>query len=257
MVSNLKNKDLFSTAMPHPLNRSVVLTALIVLPCFTGCDGDDPKVRQEMAELRTRLTELERDNSRLETALEEARSKAVQTDFLARDALRRNLDGIMPELRATLTRAFPGRTVDPVSTGTISTPLDADGFPYNAELSFGLSEGPGQRVTTYTLNLKADRQGQWRLPDLTAFAADAAPRRGGSAANRPAAPAAAGSGPRIIDWGQENAGARGAITTTAPPNTAPAPPPAAPSVPSAPSAPSAPAPGAPFPVQDTRTIQFD
>lgn len=254
MVSNLKNKDLFSIAMLHRLIRSATLAALAVFPLFTGCDGDDPKVRQEIAELRTRLTELERDNSRLETALEEARSKAVQTDFLARDVLRRNLDGIMPELRATLTRAFPGRTVDPVSTGTISTPLDADGFPYNAELSFGLSEGPGQRVITYTLNLKADRQGDWRLPDLTAFAADAAPRRGGSAANRPAAPPAGGSGPRIIDWGQENAGARGAPPPTAPPNAAPAPPAAAPS---APSAPAAPAPGAPFPVQDTRTIQFD
>jgi len=238
--------------MLHCSIRSIALATVLAPLLLTGCDGDDPKVRQEMAELRTRLTELEREKSRLEASLEEARSKAVQADFLARDALRRNLDGMMPELRATLTRAFPGKMVDPVNTGTISTPLDTDGFPYNTELSFGLSEGPGQRVTTYTLNIKADRQGQWRLPDLAAFAADASTRRGGSAANRPSAPDPGASGPRLIDWGQENAGARGNAAAPPPPTAAP---PAA--APSAPSAPSAPAPNAPFPVQDTRTIQFD
>lgn len=238
-----------------PVQKLIIpLAALLAL---AGCDAEDPKIRQEMAELRARLGELERDNARMTAELQEARSKALRVEFLTRDVLRRNLDDLMPQVRATLTRAFPGRTVDPVSAGTISTPLDPDGFPYNTELTFGLSEGPGRRVFTYTLNLKANQQGSWRLPELGAFAATLEnPTAGGrSVSQQSAAPQAdagfaspSADGPRIIDWGEQNAGS-GA--------NAPAPPRPAQPAPAATARPSQPAVNAPLPVQDTRTIEFE
>ncbi|MEX1044691.1 MAG: hypothetical protein WEC73_01060 [Chthoniobacterales bacterium] len=230
--------------------RSIV-RAIFALPLLgavlAGCESEDPKIRQEIAELRTRLGDLDREKARLETELKEARSKAARSDFLGREVLGRNLESLMPELRATLTRAFPGLTVDPVSSSTISTPLDEQGFPYNTELTFGLSGGTGQRVSTYTINIKADREGKWRLPDLGAIAALQERRSGGGGQPAPQA-GPAPNGPRLIDWGEQNAGA--AAPAPAPPSSQPAP--AAPS-----SRPSQPATQAPFPVQDSRTIQFD
>lgn len=228
--------------------RTIPLLALL-LPVLAGCETEDPKIRQEMAEMRLRIDELEKENSHLDTQLEEAREKAARVDFLERETLRQNLERVMPELRGTLARAFPGLKVDPVSPGTISTPLDQDGFPYNTELSFGLSEGAGRRVTTYTINIKADRMGNWRQPDLGAIAAlqNHRPTTGDNP-SRSTAPTA--EGPRIIDWGQPNspAGPLPSQTPTAPQPTPDAAPPARPSQPSV---------QAPFPVQDTRTIEFD
>lgn len=220
----------------------------LLLAVVTGCESEDPKIRQELAALRTDLGELERKNARLEAELKEARDKAARSVFLGRDVLNRNLESLMPEMRATLTRAFRGLKVDPVSPGTISTPLDAEGFPYNTELSFGLSEGPGKRVFTYTINLKADREGRWQIPDLRAIAAlqDRGTADSGPSTHR--APAA--DGPRIIDWGEQNAG-------SAPAPAAQPAPPAQPAPAAAPSRPSQPAVQAPFPVQDSRTIEFD
>lgn len=223
----------------------------LLMAVLAGCDGEDPKIRQEVAALRTELGDLERKNARLEADLKEARSKAALSNFLGREVLSRNLQAVMPELRGNLTRAFPNLTVDPVSPGTISTPLDEQGFPYNTELSFGLSQGAGRGVTTYTINIKADREGKWYMPDLRAIAALQQDRRtadnGQAAQARQGGPAA--DGPRIIDWGEQNA-----RTAPAP---APAPPPSQPA-PAAPAArPSQPATQAPFPVQDSRTIQFD
>jgi hypothetical protein len=226
------------------------LLLVLLLPALSGCESEDPKIRNEMAELRVRIGELERDNSRLSSQLEEARDKAARMDFVGRETLRQNLEEDMPELRATLARAFPGLKVDPVSPGTISTPLDQDGFPYNTELSFGLSEGPGRRVTTYTINIKADREGKWRQPDLGAIAALQTLRSTGGDAPAPAG-AAAAEGPRIIDWGQT--GTASGPPPPSPASAAPQPPPdAAPTV-----LPTQPPVQAPFPVQDTRTIEFD
>jgi hypothetical protein len=227
----------------------VVFILPLLLAAVTGCESEDPKIRQELATLRTDLGELQRKNARLEAELKEARDKASRSVFLGRDVLRRNLESLMPELRATLTRAFRGLKVDPVSPGTISTPLDAEGFPYNTELSFGLSEGPGKRVFTYTINLKADREGRWQIPDLRAIAALQDHSTADSGPSPQGGPAAAG--PRIIDWGDQNAGgARATAPATPAPQTQP--PPAA-----APSRPNQPAVQAPFPVQDSRTIEFD
>jgi len=223
----------------------LLLLWVAVLP---GCDGEDPKIRQEVAELRTQIGDLERKNARLEADLKEARSKATLSSFLGRDVLSRNLEAVMTDVRANLMRAFPNMTVDPVSPGTISTPLDAQGFPYSTELSFGLSpKGAGRRVTTYTINIKADREGKWQIPDLRAMAAL---NEHSTAERGPATPQApAADGPRIIDWGEQNPGAAPA-PTHAPPPSQPAP--AAP-----PTRPSQPTTQAPFPVQDSRTIQFD
>jgi hypothetical protein len=222
---------------------------LLLVAVLPGCDGEDPKIRQEVAELRTQLGDLERKNARLEADLKEARSKATLSNFLGREALGRNLQAVMPELRANLTRAFPNLTVDPVSPGTISTPLDEQGFPYNTELSFGLSQGAGRGVTTYTINIKADREGKWHMPDLRALAALQEHRSAdnGQPTRQGGGPSA--DGPRVIDWGEQNTGAA--------PAPAPAPPPSQPA-PAAPSSrPNQPEAQAPFPVQDSRTIQFD
>lgn len=256
-LGNFKIAILAMDAQPRPILARKLIIPLAALLAMAGCDAEDPKIRQEMAELRTRLGDQERDNARMTAELQEARSKAQQVEFLTRDVLRRNLDDLMPQVRATLTRAFPGRTVDPVSAGTISTPLDTDGFPYNTELTFGLSEGPGRRVFTYTLNLKANQQGSWRLPELGAFAATLEnPAAGGRSVSQPsAAPQAdagfaspSADGPRTIDWGEQNAGSGTSASAPLPP---------AQPAPAATARPSQPAVNAPFPVQDTRTIEFE
>lgn len=228
----------------------VVFLLPALLAALTGCESEDPKTRQELAALRTEIGELQRKNTRLEAELKEARDKASRSVFLGRDVLSRNLEAVMPELRANLTRAFPDRKVDPVSPGTISTPLDEQGFPYNTELNFGISQKNGRGFNSYTINIKADREGRWQMPDLRTIAAleDRRSADGGQPTQQ-RGPAA--DGPRIIDWGEQN--------TASAPAPAPAPPPqAGPAAPAAPpSRPSQPAAQAPFPVQDSRTIQFD
>lgn len=215
----------------------------------TGCDGEDPVIRQEIATLRTQAADLEKKNARLEADLKEARDKASRINFLGREVLSRNLQDAMPELRANLARAFPNMTVDPVSPGTISTPLDEQGFPYNTELNFGLSQKNGRGFNSYTINIKADREGKWFMPDLRAMAALQDNRSAETTPARQGGPTA--DAPRIIDWGQQNAGV-GSV-----PAPAPAPPPSQPAPVDQPSRPSQPATQAPFPVQDSRTIQFD
>jgi hypothetical protein len=207
---------------------------------FAGCEDLDVKVQAELAELRARTLELERDNSRLATDLREARSQVSAGDFLGREVLRGNLEGVLPELRAALTRAFPGQVVDPVNTGTISTPLDTDGFPYTTEVIFGLSGGAGQRVTTYTINIRADREGRWQLPELGAYATGAA-TQSAAGADQPETTRTTGDlgATRVIEWDSGN------------PTSQPLDPAAAGAAPAAASQ------SGPLPAQDSRVIRFD
>ena len=63
--------------------------------------------------------------------------------------------------------------------------LDAEVIPYIAELSFGLSEGPGKRDVIDTIYLEASRKGKWKAPDLRAIAAVYNPLRRGAVITKP------------------------------------------------------------------------
>ena len=224
--------------------RFSIVLALAVLSA--GCEPDDPKIRAEVAELRAKVAELEKKAA---AAREPAAAPAASTSGLSRETLRRSLDERMPALRAALTRAFPGYRVDPVNAATISIPQDSDYLPYSTEVSFGLSQG--QSVASFSIRIGADRAGTWQLPDFEDLAASVG-NLASSGANSPTTTGSAASGRgammdnnvRQIEW---NDG--GGAPSSASPGRQPAPePPARPSQPSG---------NAPFPVQDSRTIQFD
>ncbi len=252
--------------------RTVIIRAK-VLPAFlsvvaiaaalavAGCEPEDPKIRQEVAELRARAGELEREVGRLGAEVAEAKNKAApETGFLDHAELKRRLDSQMSQLRAALARAFPDFRVDPVNAGTITTPRDEDALLYTTEVTFGLSKGG--RISNYTVRIAADRGGNWLMPSPEVLGAVA----GQLAASAPE--------PRQPQQQQTTSG-RGALNTGAPrviewpdqpQGNAPAQPPRqsyAPSQPQSPAPPpsgqrtSTPGGNAPFPVQDSRTIQFE
>ena len=141
-------------------------SALALLPA--GCEPDDPKIRQEVAELRAKVAELEKKGSGSRPTAS-APSTSSGGDSIPRETLRRNLDERMPSLRAALAKAFPGFRVDTVNASTVSTPQDSDYLPYSTELSFGLSKG--QNIASFTVRIGADRAGNWQLPDVEDLAA--------------------------------------------------------------------------------------
>lgn len=212
----------------------------------TGCEPEDPKLRQEVAELRTRAAELERDNARMAAELSELRAKvAQQPDFLPAEALAARLRAHLPQVRAALSRAFAGHTVDPVNAGVVTTPLDDDARPYTSEITFGLSKG--QQIESYAIRISADRRGNWMVPDAGALAEIA---RGASASPAPQSVGAgrgamAPGGVRQIEWGDAQASMASSPAAAPQPVSAPVSPPAGTGG------------NAPFPVQDTRTIQFE
>ncbi len=238
-----------------------IAAALAAALLMAACEPDDPKIRQEVAELRTRTAELERDNNRMNTELAELKNKLTkQVEFLGTGELARRLDAQMPQLRTTLARAFPGYSVDPVTTGAVSTPVDEDALPYTTEVSFGLSKGG--RISTYNVRIAADRGGSWILPDPETLAAAVGKLPSGGServqqqTQQPATTSGRGaamtSGVRQIDWGDTGSGAAPAqqyVPAQAPVPQPPVPPPA--------QRQSAPSGNAPFPVQDSRTIQFE
>lgn len=234
---------------------AALATALLV----AACEPDDPKIRQEVAELRTRAAELERDNSRMNAELAELKGKLTkQVEFLGTGELARRLDSQMPQLRATLARAFPGYTVDPVTAGAVSTPLDEDALPYTTEVSFGLSKGG--RISNFNVRIAADRQGEWILPSPEALAAAVGqlPSAGAERQQQQTATSGRGAamttGVRQIEWGDTAGGAAPPPAQQHAPSQAPVPQRAAPPPAQRQSAPSG---NAPFPVQDSRTIQFE
>lgn len=246
-------RDKVSTAF---LSVAAIAAALV----FAGCEPEDPKIRQEVAELRARAGELEREVGRLGAELAEAKSKAApETGFLDHAELKRRLDSQMSQLRAALARAFPDFRVDPVNAGTITTPRDEDALLYTTEVTFGLSKGG--RISNYTVRIAADRGGNWLMPSpevLGAVAGQLAASAPEPRQSQQQVTSGRGAlntgGPRVIEWPDQ------------PQGSAPAQPPRQPYPPSQPQLPASPPSGtrpstsggnAPFPVQDSRTIQFE
>ena len=225
--------------------RFSIVLALAVLSA--GCEPDDPKIRAEVAELRAKVAELEK---KVAAAREPAAAApAVSASGLSRETLRRNLDERMPALRAALTKAFPGYRVDPVNAATISIPQDSDHLPYSTEVSFGLSQG--QSVASFSIRIGADRAGTWQLPDFEDLAASVGNlASSGATSQTTAGSAASGRGAmmnnnvRQIEWNDGG---------TAPSSSSPSRQPAQ----ETPARAGQPSGSAPFPVQDSRTIQFD
>lgn len=237
--------------------------AIVASLLVAACEPEDPKIRQELAELRTREAELEKEVSRLGSELTDAkRNAAPEAQFLERAELKRRLDAQMSQLRAVLAKAFPEYRVDPVNAGTINTPLDEEAVIYTTELTFGLSKGG--RISNHSLLIAADRGGNWQMPS---------PERLAAAAGHPAASTTSQEhkqpqqqqvtsgrgalnpgGPRVIEWpDQPRSGGAGPV---APQTHVPAQPqmPAAPPTASRQGTPGG---NVPFPVQDSRTIQFE
>jgi outer membrane murein-binding lipoprotein Lpp len=222
--------------------------ALAAAVLLAGCEPDDPKVRAEVAELRAKVAELEKKNGETRTSATSTAAPASSAGGISRETLRRNLEQEMPELRAMLTKAFPDYRVDTVNAAAIVTPEDSDYLPYTTVLSFGLSQGQG--IASFSIPIGADRAGNWKLPDIEDLAASV----GNLASSGAGASMASGSGTsgrgammgnnvRQIQWDQNNAGAPPPSSN----NREPAPAPQQ----------SQPSGNAPFPVQDSRTIQFD
>ncbi len=223
--------------------RFSIVLALAAL--LGACEPDDPKVRAEVAELRAKVAELEKKaGASRESA---AAAPATSASGLSRESLRRNLDERMPALRAALTRAFPEYRVDPVNAATISIPQDSDYLPYTTEVSFGLSKG--QSVASFSIRIGADRAGNWQFPDMEDLAAAVGNlASSGSTPQTTAGPAASGRGAtmdnnvRQIEW--NDGGAAPSSQSRQPAEETPA-------------RTGQPSGNAPFPVQDSRTIQFD
>jgi len=226
-----------------------VASALALLPA--GCEPDDPKIRQEVAELRAKVAELEKKGvGNRATASAPAASSA--SDSIPRETLRRNLEDKMPALRAALARAFPDYRVDPVNAATVSTPQDSDYLPYSTEVTFGLSRGQG--TASFSIRIGADRAGNWQLPDVEDLAASVgnlASQGGGSTPSTSSGissrGAGMGGGTRQVQW-PEDTGARGSSSFGQSP---------AESRQQEPQQTRQPAGSSPFPVQETRTIEFD
>lgn len=240
--------------MKTKLPASVLMATLALAGLLPGgCEPDDPKIRQEVAELRAKVAELEKGAAATRQANTPVApvSAAPATGSISRDTLRRNLESQMPALRAALTRAFPDYRVDPVNAAAISTPQDSDYLPYSSEVSFGLSKG--QTVASFSIRIGADRAGNWQLPDIEDLAASVG-NLASSGAMSPSSPSSGASGRgatmdnnvRQIQW--DNSGSRAPVSGY----SQPPPPPAGNNPP-----PRQPAGDAPFPVQDSRTIRFD
>lgn len=236
--------------------------ALIATLLLAACEPEDPKIRQELAGLRTREAELEKEVARLGAELADAkRHAAPRAQFLERAELKRRLDAQMSQLRAVLAKAFPDYRVDPVNAGTINTPLDEEAVIYTSELTFGLSKGG--RISNHTVLIAADRGGNWQVPSpehLAAVAGQLAASGATQERRQPQQQVSSGrgalnpGGPRVIEWpDQQQAGGTAPVApqTYAPSQTQM--PAAAPTG----SRQSAPGGNAPFPVQDSRTIQFE
>lgn len=223
-------------------------TTLALLPA--GCEPDDPKIRQEVAELRAKVAELEKKGANRATASAPPASSGGES--IPRETLRRNLDEQMPALRAALARAFPGYRVDTVNASTVSTPQDSDYLPYSTELSFGLSQG--QNIASFSLRIGADRAGNWKLPDFEDLAASVGnlASQGGMSTQSTSSGissrgAGMGGGTRQVQW-PEDTGTQGSSSFGQSP---------AESRQQEPQQTRQPAGNSPFPVQETRTIEFD
>ena len=234
------------------ISRSVpclaAATTLALLPA--GCEPDDPKIRQEVAELRAKVAELEKKGGGRATA--SAPQASSGGDGIPRETLRRNLDEKMPALRAALARAFPGYRVDTVNASIVSTPQDSDYLPYSTEVSFGLSQG--QNIASFSIRIGADRAGNWQLPDVEDLAASVGNLASQGGASTPSTSsgissrgAGMGGGTRQVQWPEEN-GAQGPSSFGQSP---------AESRQQEPQQTRQPAGNSPFPVQETRTIEFD
>lgn len=227
------------------------MAALAAAVFLAGCEADDPKIRQEVAELRAKVAELEKKNASAgrSTSGGAVATSAASSDTLSRETLRRNLEARMPALRAALTKAFPDYRVDPVNAATISTPQDSNHLPYSTEVSFGLSQG--ETVASFSIRIGADRSGNWQLPEFEDLAASVGNLASSGAVSPNEGEASSGRGARMdqnvrqIQWNDGPTGGQPA----APPDPQPA------SV--APAQQRQPAANAPFPVQDSRTIEFD
>lgn len=235
----------------NPVRVNCLRVALLAALWLTGgCEPDDPKVQKEVAELRARIAELERQKQATLARPDPAPAKPMN-EGIPRETLRRNLESQMPALRAALIKAFPDYQVDPVNAATISTPQDSGYLPYSTELSFGLSKG--QTVASFSIRIGADRSGNWQLPDFEDLAASV-----GNLASSGASPgtsretgsssrgATMSDNVRQIRW-DDNGG-----STTVDPRSQPPPEPREEPRPS-----RQPSGNAPFPVQDSRTIQFE
>lgn len=231
--------------------RSAALAAAVAL-LPSGCEPDDPKIRQEVAELRAEVAELEKKAATRGTTAAPTASAPAAGGGIPRETLERSLDDKMSVLRAALTRAFPGYRVETVNASRISTPQDSDYLPYSTELNFGLSKG--QNIASFSIRIGADRSGNWQLPDVEDLAASvgnlASP--GVMTTQSPASGisgrgAMMGGGTRQIQW-PEQSGAQ-APSGDQQPIYQEQPAPQSPS--------RQPAGNSPFPVQETRTIEFD
>ena len=232
-----------------PRLKTILLPAALATALLSGgCEPDDPKIRAEVAELRAKVAELEKKSGEARTSATSAAEPSSQAGGISRETLRRNLEQEMPELRAMLTKAFPDYRVDTVNAAAIVTPEDSDHLPYATVLSFGLSQGQG--IASFSIPIGADRAGNWKLPDIGDLAASVgnlassgAPMTSGSGTSGRGA--MMGNNVRQIQWNDNNAGAPPPSSYNREPAPEPAP------------RQSQPSGNAPFPVQDSRTIQFD
>lgn len=233
----------------NPTCKAIRIWASALLAgVLASCEQDDPKIRTEVAELRARVAELEKQGAGTKSAAAPDPSGS-SSDNLSRDTLQRNLDRQMPALRAALTKAFPEYRVDPVSAATISTPKDSDYLPYTTELSFGLSKG--QTVASFSIRIGADRSGNWQMPEFEDLAASvgnlaSAGMPQGNSAGASGRGAMMNNNVRQIQW-PDGAGAPSSPYG----QSQPAP------MPQEPMPQRQPSGNAPFPVQETRTVEFD
>jgi hypothetical protein len=219
--------------------------AAVLAACVLGaCEPDDPKVRQEVADLRVKIAELEKQNAVRQSAQVAAQNTL---DSIPRETLSRSLEDKMPVLRTKLITAFPGYQVDTVNAATIVTPQDSDYLPYTTELSFGLAKGPA--VASFSIRIGADRGGNWQLPNVEQFAASVGNLASSDAASQ-VGPSGRGAtinnNVRQIEWGNTG-GSLPAPSSYSGQHPAE-------EIPQQSRQPSG---NAPFPVQDTRTIQFE
>ena len=234
----------------NPNCKAIRSWALAPLACLVAsCEPDDPKIRTEVAELRARVAELEKQGGGAKTTATPAPSGS-SSDNLSRDVLQRNLDRQMPALRAALTKAFPEYRVDTVNAATISMPRDSDYLPYTTELSFGLSKG--QTVASFSIRIGADRSGNWQMPEFEDLAASvgnlaSAGMPQGNSSGVSGRGAMMNNNVRQIQWNDgPGAAQQSPYGQTQPP-----------AMPQEPMPQRQPSGNAPFPVTETRTVEFD
>lgn len=128
---------------------------------FTGCEGRDQALQQELAELRerTRVASEEADA---------AKARLAGSEFKSLESLKASLEAASKKLGTDLAAAFPGYRTESVTASEIVFVLGEKEAPYRTTLEFRLKPSSPSALTPemppVITKVGADPAGVWKMP---------------------------------------------------------------------------------------------